>query len=133
MRLVVALAGFVVAIGLAVPAQADPDGDFLAGLNEAGITYKSGPDAIDTGTRACELMNQGHPPADVIKAITDHNPGFTHDAAAEFLEIAENTLCPQHIGGAVTPPRATVTAGGPAVLPIAGTTGRAIRLAISGS
>jgi hypothetical protein len=49
-------------------------------------------------------MEQGHPPADVIKAMTDQNPGFTHDGAAKLLEVAENTLCRQHIGGAVSPP-----------------------------
>lgn len=98
------LASFAAVIGLAAPAQADVDGDFLAGLNNAGITYQSGPDAIGIGRRACDLMDQGHPPADVIKAMTDQNPGFTNDAAARFLEVAENTLCPQHIGGAVSPP-----------------------------
>jgi hypothetical protein len=33
------LAGFGAAIGLAAPAQADPNGDFLAALNYSGITY----------------------------------------------------------------------------------------------
>jgi hypothetical protein len=98
------LASFVAVIGLAAPAQADADGDFMAGLNNAGITYQSGPDAIGIGRRACDLMDQGHPPADVIKAMTDQNRGFSNDAAARFLEVAENTLCPQHIGGAVSPP-----------------------------
>ncbi len=104
MRLPIALASFAAVIGLAAPAQADGDGDFLAGLNNAGITYQSGPDAIGIGRRACDLMDQGHPPADVIKAMMDQNPGFTNDGAAKFLEVAENTLCPQHIGGAVSPP-----------------------------
>jgi hypothetical protein len=107
MRLLVVLASAASVIGLATPAQADPSGpdaDFLAGLNNAGITYQSGPDAIGIGRRACDLMDEGHPPADVIKAMTDQNPGFTNDAAARFLEVAENTLCPQHIGGAVSPP-----------------------------
>jgi hypothetical protein len=104
MRLPIVLASFAAVIGLAAPAQADADGDFLAGLNNAGITCQSGPDAIGIGRRACDLMDQGHPPADVIKAMTDQNPGFTNDAAARFLEVAENTLCPQHIGGAVSPP-----------------------------
>lgn len=105
MRLLVALVGSAALIGLAAPAPADADGDFLAGLNNAGITYKNGPDAIGIGRRACDLMDQGHPPADVIKAMTDQNPGFTNDAAAKFLDIAENWLCPQHIGGAVSPPQ----------------------------
>jgi hypothetical protein len=104
MRLPIVLACFAAVIGLAAPAQADADGDFLAGLNNAAITYQNGPDAIGIGRRACDLMDQGHPPADVIKAMTDQNPGFTNDAAARFLEVAENTLCPQHIGGAVSPP-----------------------------
>jgi hypothetical protein len=105
MRLLVALAGLAAAvIGLATPAQADGDGDFLAGLNNAGITYQSGPDAIGIGRRACDLMDQGHSETDVIKAVTDQNPGFTNDGATRFVQIAENTLCPQHIGGAVSPP-----------------------------
>jgi Protein of unknown function (DUF732) len=58
MRLLVVLAAFGAAIGLAAPAQADPDSDFLAGLNNAGITYQSGPDAIGIGRRACDLMDQ---------------------------------------------------------------------------
>lgn len=106
MRLL-APACFAALIAMAAPAQADPgggDADFLAGLNSAGISYKSGPDAVGIGRRACELMDQGHPPADVIKAMTDQNPGFTNAGAAKFLEVAENTLCPQHIGGAVSPP-----------------------------
>jgi hypothetical protein len=102
-RLPIVLASFAAVI-LAAPARADADGDFLAGLNNAGITYQSGPDAIGIGRRACGLMDQGHPPAGAIKAMTDQNPGFTNDAAARFLEVAENTLCPQHIGGAVSPP-----------------------------
>jgi Protein of unknown function (DUF732) len=103
MRLPIVLASFAAVI-LAAPARADADGDFLAGLNNAGITYQSGPDAIGIGRRACGLMDQGHPPAGAIKAMTDQNPGFTNDAAARFLEVAENTLCPQHIGGGVSPP-----------------------------
>ncbi len=107
MRLLVALAGFAAVMGLTTPAQAnagDPDADFLAALNNAAITYQSGPDAVGIGRRACALMDQGHSQADVIKAMTDQNPGFTTGGATQFVEIAENTLCPQHIGGAVSPP-----------------------------
>jgi hypothetical protein len=106
-RLLVVPACFAAVIAMAAPAQADPgggDADFLAGLTSAGISYKSGPDAVGIGRRACDLMDQGHPQADVIKAMTDQNPGFTTDGAAKFLDIAENKLCPQHIGGAVASP-----------------------------
>jgi len=68
-RLLLVLAGFGAAIGLAAPAQADPNGHFLAALNNAGITYHNGPDAIGSGQRACQLMGQGHPEADVIKGM----------------------------------------------------------------
>lgn len=107
MRLRGVLVSFGMVLGLATPAQADPgdpNADFLAALNNAGITYQSGPDAVGIGRRACELMDQGHSQADVTKAMTDQNPGFTTDGATRFVQIAENTLCPQHIGGAVSPP-----------------------------
>jgi Protein of unknown function (DUF732) len=104
MRLLVVLAGLGAVIGLAAPAQADANGDFLAALNKANITYKSGPDAIGIGQRACQLMDQGHPEADVIKGMTQENAGFTNDAATKFVQIAENVYCPQHTGGVVTPP-----------------------------
>ena len=114
MRLLVALAGFAAVMGLATPARAnagDPDADFRAALNNAGITYKNGPEAVGIGRRACELMDQGHSQADVVKAMTDQNPGFSTDGATRFVEIAENTLCPQHIGGAVSPPPTTPPQG----------------------
>ena len=107
MRLHVVLASFASVVGLAAPAQADPDPDasFLAALNNAGITYQSGPDAIAIGRRACQLMGQGRTEPDVIKGMTEQNAGFTTDAATKFTQIAESIYCPQHIGGAVSPPQ----------------------------
>ena len=104
MRLLLVLAGFGAAIGPAAPAQADPNVDFLSALNDAGITYQSRPDAIGIGQRAWQLMDQGHPQADVIKGMTEQNKGFTNDGATKFVQIAENVYCPQHVGGVVQPP-----------------------------
>jgi Protein of unknown function (DUF732) len=104
MRLLLVLAGFGAAIGLAAPAQADPNGDFLAALNNSGITYHNGPDAIGIGQRACQLMDQGHPEADIINGMTEQNAGFTINGATKFVQIAEKVYCPQHIGGVVQPP-----------------------------
>jgi hypothetical protein len=105
MRLLAVPACFAALIVMAAPAQADPgDADFLAGLKSAGISYNNGPDAVRIGRRACEAMDQGRSPADVIKAMTDQNPGSTTDGNAKFLDIAENKLCPQHMGGAVASP-----------------------------
>jgi hypothetical protein len=105
MRLLAVLAGFGAVIGLAAPAHADPDGDFLAALNKAGITYKNGPDAIGIGQHECQAMDQGHSEADVIKSMVQQNPGLTNDAGTQFTKIAENVYCTQHIGGAVAPPQ----------------------------
>jgi hypothetical protein len=105
MRLLVVLAVLTAAIGLAAPGQADsdPDANFLAALNNAAITYKSAPDAIAIGKRACQLMDQGHPEADVVKSMTEQNAGFTSDAAAQFTRIAEGAYCPQYLAGGPSP------------------------------
>ena len=110
-------------IAVAAPAQADSgggDADFLAGLNSAGISYKSGPDAVGIGRRACQLMDQGHAQADIVKAVVDQNPGFTTDGATKFVGIAENKLCPQHIGGAVAAPASASPATQPPRAPAPG-------------
>jgi Protein of unknown function (DUF732) len=106
MRPPVVLASLEALIGLAVPAHADPgpDASFLDALNNAGITYHNGPDAIAIGRRARQLMDQGHPERDVIKSMTQQNSGFTGDGATRFTQIAETVYCAQHTGGAVAPP-----------------------------
>ncbi|WP_231997320.1 DUF732 domain-containing protein [Mycobacterium sp. 1245111.1] len=93
-------------IASAAPAHADPDPDarFLHGLTNAGITYHNGPDAEAIGRRACELMDQGAPEADVIKAMTQQNAGFSNDAASKFTRVAEAVYCPAHLGGSPNPP-----------------------------
>lgn len=104
MRIVLALAGVAAVVGVAPPAHADPgaDASFLAALDKAGITYHSGPVAVEVGKRACELMDQGHPEIDVIKEVSSSNPGFTVDGAAKFTMIAASAFCPQHLGQQVS-------------------------------
>ena len=123
MRLLAVSACFAALIAMGAPAQAEPGGSdagFLAGLNSAGISYKNGPDAVRIGRRACELMDQGHQPAEVIKAMMDQNPGSTTDGAAKFLDVAENKLCPQHMGGAVASPTSSSPAPQPPPAPAPG-------------
>ncbi|MGH3597490.1 MAG: DUF732 domain-containing protein [Mycobacterium sp.] len=111
MRLRLVLAGLAAIIGLAVPAQADPgstdpgmDASFLAALDKAGITYHNGADAVAAAKTACQLMDQGKPELDVIKQVTELNPGFTISGAAKFTAIAASAYCPQYLG--------TVSGGG---------------------
>ena len=107
MRFLVMLAGFVAALGVATPAQADPgnsgiDASFLAALNKAGITYQDPAVAVAVAKKACALMDQGNPEAGVIKGVSSSNPGFTADGAAQFTMIAASAYCPQHMGQPIT-------------------------------
>jgi hypothetical protein len=106
MRLPVVLASSVVAlIGMVTPVHADPgpDAGFLAALDNAGITYHTGSDAVAIGRRACQLLDQGHSEPDVVNSMIQQNAGFGTDAATAFTQIAETSYCPQHIGGAPAP------------------------------
>lgn len=104
MRPLQALAGLVVIIGLAVPAQADPsstdpglDATFLDSLNKAGMTYRNGPDAVAAGRMACDLMDQGEPEFQVIQRVTALNPGLGLPGATRFTAIASSVYCPQYL------------------------------------
>jgi hypothetical protein len=66
---------------------------------------------------ACQLMDEGHSEPDVIKGMTQQNAGFSNDAATKFTQIAESVFCPQHTGGAVTPPQPTTPWNPPPFLP----------------
>lgn len=105
MRTLVGLASCAVLIGVATPAHADPagdesgpDGSFLASLNQGGVPFKDANTAISIGHKACDLMNQGHPKAQIITSLSSDNPGFPTDAATKFANSAANAYCPQHAG-----------------------------------
>jgi Protein of unknown function (DUF732) len=102
MRLLVALLGFVSAIGFAVPAYADsgvrPDNDaFLNALRHAGIDYASSTQAIASAQTVCELVDHGESGLAVIEDLRDRNPAFRMSAAAEFAKISAQFYCPQQL------------------------------------
>ncbi|KKC02191.1 DUF732 domain-containing protein [Mycobacterium nebraskense] len=101
-------ASFAAVVGAATPAAADPagnpDANFLAALNQAGVPYQSGAVAIRVGKKACELMDQGHSEADVIQSVSAENAGFTVSDATSFTTSAVNVYCPQHLGEPTTEP-----------------------------
>jgi len=98
MRTLVVLATLAAATGLAAPAHADPDPDagFLAGLDKAGITYHSGPEAVAAAKQVCDWINQGQRRSDVIVAVSTSNPGFAMSSAEQFTTLAERDYCPDH-------------------------------------
>jgi Protein of unknown function (DUF732) len=99
MRTVV-LVTLAAATVLAAPAHADPspDASFLAALDQASISYSSGPQAVAAAKQVCDWINQGQRRSDVIEAVSAGNPGFTMSGAAEFATLAERAYCPQHPG-----------------------------------
>jgi len=127
MRRVLMLFGIAAALGVGVPAHADPgspdpgvDASFLDALTKAGITFNNGAGAVNAGKTACGLMGQGQPELDVIRHVTEQNPGISTTSAAKFTAIAASAYCPQFLqrasdnGGATTEPppdRAGISGG----------------------
>lgn len=100
MRLLLPLLAAAGLIGLAAPAHAEPSGidaEFLAALGKAGITFRNADKAVAAGKTACELMDSGQPELDVVKRVTEQNPGFTISGAAKFTAIAASAYCPQYL------------------------------------
>jgi hypothetical protein len=94
--------GVAAMIGLAAPAYGDPAGDdasFLAALKDAGITYSNADKAVASGKTVCTEMDNGTTAPDVVKQLTDANPGFSVQNAERFVGIAASIYCPQHIAG----------------------------------
>jgi hypothetical protein len=107
MRLLLAIAGLATVIGLAVPAQADPpgpvpddpvaDANFLDSLNKAGMTYRSGPDAVAAGRMACNMMISGRSETDVVNELSARNPGLNNGGAMRFAALASSAYCPEYL------------------------------------
>jgi hypothetical protein len=113
MRLPLMLATVAAAIGLtvAVPALADPgdpppgpvpdnpaaDAAFLDSLNKAGMSYRSGPDAVAAGRLACNMMISGQSETDVVNKLAALNPGLNTGGAMKFAALASSTYCPDYL------------------------------------
>jgi hypothetical protein len=116
MRLPLVLATVAAAIGLAaaVPALADPppgpvpddpaaDAAFLDSLNKAGMTYRSGPDAVAAGRMACNMMISGRSEKDVVDELAMRNPGLNGGGAMRFAALASSTYCPDYLSKSSAP------------------------------
>lgn len=100
MRPLPVLVAVAAAGALAAPAYADPEGkdaEFVAALNKAGITYRSADQAVAAGKQVCALMDDGQSGADVVKKVTEVNPGFGVTGATQFAAIAATAYCPQYV------------------------------------
>ncbi|MGH3725461.1 MAG: DUF732 domain-containing protein [Mycobacterium sp.] len=91
-------ASFVVSIGLAVPAHADGEGEFLQMLNDTtpGTAIFGGASAryLASGYRACDALRAGASKDDAIAAATVF-PGIQPRwEVSSIVDIAPKTLCP---------------------------------------
>src|ERR1700736_6821783 len=108
MRLSLALAAVATMVGLAVPALADPpdppapdpaaDANFIASLKNAGMTFRSGSDAVAAGRLACDMMNSGTSEQDVVTKLSALNPGLNTGGAMKFAALASAAYCPDYLG-----------------------------------
>ena len=108
MRLPLMLATVAAIVGFAVPALAGPppgpvpddpaaDSAFLDSLNKAGMTYRSGTDAVAAGRMACNMMISGRSEKDVVDELSMRNPGLNSGGAMRFAALASSTYCPDYL------------------------------------
>jgi hypothetical protein len=107
MRLSLALATVATMVGLAVPALADPpdppppdpaaDANFIASLNQAGMTFRKESDAVAAGRLACDMMNSGTSEQDVVNKLAALNPGLNTGGAMKFAALASTAYCPDYL------------------------------------
>jgi hypothetical protein len=97
-----------IGVALAVPALADPppgpvpddpaaDAHFLDTLNQAGMSYRNGADAVAAGRMACNMMISGRSEKDVIDELSMRNPGLNGGGAMKFAALASSTYCPDYL------------------------------------
>jgi Protein of unknown function (DUF732) len=95
-------------VALAVPALADPaagpvpddpaaDAHFLDTLNQAGMTFRNGADAVAAGRMACNMMISGRSEKDVVDELSMRNPGLNSGGAMRFAALASSTYCPDYL------------------------------------
>ena len=107
MRLLLVLASVAAALGLAVPALADPpdppapdpavDANFIASLKNAGMTFRKESDAVAAGRLACDMMNSGTSEQDVVTKLSALNPGLNTGGAMKVAALASTAYCPDYL------------------------------------
>ena len=108
MRLLLVLASTATAVGLAVPALADPpapdpaadsaaDANFITSLKNAGMTFRKESDAVAAGRLACDMMNSGTSEQDVVTKLSALNPGLNTGGAMKFAALASTAYCPDYL------------------------------------
>jgi hypothetical protein len=94
-RIVAGLAITAAALGLAAPASANTDDEFIYDLNQAGIWYTNRNYIIAYAHGVCFQLDQGVPHTTVVDNVLRENPGYgVWDNAAKFVVRAYMNYCP---------------------------------------
>ncbi|MCA2265157.1 DUF732 domain-containing protein [Mycobacterium marseillense] len=105
MKLLFALAGLAVTIGLAAPAHADGTDDaFIASLRAVGITFADPDRAVGAGKWVCDTAGRGEQMPQVVATLRSMNSGLSEEKANQFAAIAANTYCPNTITSTTNTP-----------------------------
>lgn len=105
MKLLFALSGLAVVIGVAAPAHADGTDDaFIASLRAVGITFPDPDRAVGAGKWVCDTVGRGEQMPQVVATLRSMNSGLSEDKANQFAAIAANTYCPNTITATTTAP-----------------------------
>ncbi len=99
MRRLLVVVALSSALGLAVPAHADPatNASFLQAVNNAGITFSDDQSAIKAGKTVCALMDLWQAEPEVVNEVREQNPSIPPDKAELFTVIARTSYCPQYL------------------------------------
>ena len=73
------------------------DANFIASLKNAGMTFRSGSDAVAAGRLACDMMNSGTSEQDVVTKLSALNPGLNTGGAMKFAALASTAYCPDYL------------------------------------
>ncbi|BBZ23219.1 DUF732 domain-containing protein [Mycolicibacter hiberniae] len=101
--LVATAAVVLAAPGHAYPGTAEPDevdsAEFIASLNQVGITFADPAQAVEAARALCGLAANGESGLELLTDITDANPELTIPDAARFAAISAKTYCPHQLKG----------------------------------
>lgn len=107
MRLLLALIGASVMIGLAAPAHGDPipdpegdDAGFLTALHQAGFSFAHPDAVVGAGKAVCTLLNNGESGLELVHDVKTHNPGMDMEQASNFAVISAKFYCPHQLSKA---------------------------------
>jgi len=79
---------------VAAPVVAQPtDDDFIDVIQDEGIPFANGEDAIGLASAVCDYVDQGQGPAQVAVEISEP-AGWTVEQSGTFVSAATRTYCP---------------------------------------